>query len=85
MERAEAEAVSVQEPAWRGSGRPPQARYRRPPASLRALALAAGSEAGAAGDCDRTVPGVWLAETWGVIAPTAKPAVVSAASAACCD
>jgi SRSO17 transposase len=30
-------------PAWRGSGRPPAARYRRPPDSLRSLALAAGS------------------------------------------
>jgi SRSO17 transposase len=37
--------VLPERPAWRGSGRPPQARYRRPPASLRALALAAGSAA----------------------------------------
>lgn len=37
--------VRPERPAWRGSGRPPQARYRRPPASLHALALAAGSAA----------------------------------------
>src|SRR5450830_451076 len=37
--------VLPERPAWRGSGRrPPQARYRRPPASLRSLALAAGVE-----------------------------------------
>ena len=36
------------------------------------------------GDCERTVSGVWLAETWRVIAPTAKPAVVRVASAAFC-
>ena len=36
--------VLPERPAWRGSGRPPTARYRRPPASLRALALAAGAE-----------------------------------------
>src|SRR5450830_2160605 len=34
--------VLPERPAWRGSGRPPQARYRRPPDSLRGLALAAG-------------------------------------------
>src|SRR5450756_1558450 len=32
-------------PAWRGCGRPSAARYRRPPAALRGLALAAGSAA----------------------------------------
>jgi len=37
--------VLLERPAWRGSGRRPAARYRQPPASLRALALAAGSEA----------------------------------------
>ena len=37
--------VLPERPAWRGCGRPPQARYRRPPAALRALALAAGSAA----------------------------------------
>jgi len=37
--------VLPERPAWRGSGRPPQARYRRPPESLRSLALAAGSAA----------------------------------------
>ena len=36
--------VLPERPAWRGSGRPPQARYRRPPDSLRSLALAAGVE-----------------------------------------
>jgi SRSO17 transposase len=34
--------VLPERPAWRGAGRPPQARYRRPPDSLRALALQAG-------------------------------------------
>lgn len=37
--------VLPERPAWRGCGRPPASRYRRPPTSLRALALAAGSEA----------------------------------------
>jgi len=37
--------VLPERPAWRGSGRPPQARYRRPPGSLRSLALAVGSAA----------------------------------------
>src|SRR5450830_423413 len=37
--------VLPERPAWRGSGRPPAARFRRPPAALRALALAAGSAA----------------------------------------
>jgi SRSO17 transposase len=37
--------VLPERPAWRGSGRPPASRYRRPPASLRGLALAAGSAA----------------------------------------
>jgi SRSO17 transposase len=39
------EEVLPERPAWRGSGRPPQARYRRPPDSLRSLALAAGGAA----------------------------------------
>ena len=43
-----------------------------------------GSVAGAAGDCERTVSGVWLAETWSVIAPSARPAVVRFASASFC-
>src|SRR5450756_3223572 len=38
------EDVLAEQPPWRGSGRPPQARYRRPPAALRSLALAAGVE-----------------------------------------
>ena len=38
------EDVLPERPAWRGSGRPPQARHRRPPASLRSLALAAGRD-----------------------------------------
>jgi SRSO17 transposase len=37
--------VLPERPAWRGSGRPPASRYRRAPASLRGLALAAGSAA----------------------------------------
>jgi SRSO17 transposase len=40
--------VRAEQPSWRGSGRRPARRYRRPPASLRALALAAGSEAAVA-------------------------------------
>lgn len=39
------EDVLPERPAWRGTGRKPAARYRRPPASLRSLALAAGSAA----------------------------------------
>jgi SRSO17 transposase len=39
---AYAPEVTAEQPPWRGSGRPPAARYRRPPASLRTLALAAG-------------------------------------------
>src|SRR5450830_905586 len=37
--------VLPERPAWRGCGRPSAARYRRPPAALRGLALAAGSAA----------------------------------------
>jgi SRSO17 transposase len=37
--------VLPERPAWRGSGRPPASRYRRAPAALRGLALAAGSAA----------------------------------------
>ena len=44
-ESAYGQDVLPERPAWRGCGRPPQARYRRPPAALRALALAAGSAA----------------------------------------
>src|SRR5450830_850442 len=44
-ESAYGQDVLPERPAWRGSGRrPPQARYRRPPDSLRSLALAAGVE-----------------------------------------
>ena len=39
---AYAPEVAAEQPPWRGSGRRPAARYRQPPASLRALALAAG-------------------------------------------
>jgi len=39
------EEVLPERPAWRGTGRKPAARYRRPPDSLRSLAQAAGSEA----------------------------------------
>jgi len=42
---AYAPQVAAEQPPWRGSGRRPAARYRQPPASLRSLALAAGSEA----------------------------------------
>ena len=42
---AHAPQIAAEQPPWRGSGRRPAARYRQPPASLRALALAAGSEA----------------------------------------
>ena len=42
---AYAPQVAAEQPPWRGSGRRPAARYRQPPASLRALALAAGSTA----------------------------------------
>jgi SRSO17 transposase len=42
---AYAQDVRAERPVWRGAGRPPAARYRQPPASLRALALAAGFEA----------------------------------------
>jgi len=42
---AYAPQVAAAQPPWRGSGRRPAARYRQPPASLRDLALAAGSEA----------------------------------------
>src|SRR5665648_1086385 len=38
------EDVLAEQPPWRGHGRPPASRYRRPPASLRGLALAAGEE-----------------------------------------
>jgi SRSO17 transposase len=44
---AYAPEVSAEQPAWRGSGRKPARRYRQAPASLRDLALAAGSEAAA--------------------------------------
>src|SRR5450830_229068 len=57
--------VLPERPAWRGSGRPPQARYRRPPDSLRSLALAAGVKEGPRGRLarglarphERTLPG----------------------------
>jgi len=39
---AYAPEITAEQPPWRGSGRRPAARYRRAPASLRALALAAG-------------------------------------------
>jgi len=42
---AYAPQVAAEQPPRRGSGRRPAARYRQPPASLRALAAAAGSEA----------------------------------------
>jgi len=47
-ESAYGQDVLAERPAWRGAGRPPASRYRRPPASLRALALAAGSAAASA-------------------------------------
>jgi hypothetical protein len=37
--------VLPERPAWRGTGRKPAVRYRKPPAALRDLALAAGKEA----------------------------------------
>jgi len=39
---AYAPEITAEQPPWRGSGRRPAARYRQPPASLRALALQAG-------------------------------------------
>jgi SRSO17 transposase len=42
---AYAPQVTPEQPPWRGRGRRPALRYRQRPASLRALALAAGSEA----------------------------------------
>jgi SRSO17 transposase len=42
---AYAPEITAEQPPWRGSGRRPAARYRHPPASLRALALAAGAAA----------------------------------------
>ena len=42
---AYAPQIAAEQPPWRGSGRRPAARYRQAPASLRALALAAGVEA----------------------------------------
>jgi SRSO17 transposase len=39
---AYAPGITAEQPPWRGSGRRPAARYRKPPASLRALALQAG-------------------------------------------
>jgi SRSO17 transposase len=39
---AYAEGVEREQPAWSGRGRPPAARYRAKPSSLRELALAAG-------------------------------------------
>jgi SRSO17 transposase len=41
---AYAPEVAAEQLPWRGSGRRPARRYQRPPSSLRALALAAGSE-----------------------------------------
>jgi SRSO17 transposase len=37
--------VTPERPAWKGNGRPPAARYRAKPSSLRELALAAGKRA----------------------------------------
>jgi SRSO17 transposase len=42
---AYAERVRPERPAWSGRGRPPAARYRAKPSSLRELALAAGKHA----------------------------------------
>jgi SRSO17 transposase len=42
---AYAEDVARERPAWSGCGRPPAARYRAKPSSLRELALAAGARA----------------------------------------
>jgi SRSO17 transposase len=39
---AYAPEITAEQPPWRGSGRRPAARYRQPPASLRALAFQAG-------------------------------------------
>lgn len=39
------ESVVPERPAWSGRGRPPAARYRQAPSSLKALALAAGKRA----------------------------------------
>jgi SRSO17 transposase len=39
------EPVAPERPQWSGRGRPPAARYRRPPSSLRELVLAAGKRA----------------------------------------
>lgn len=42
---AYSEDVKRERPAWKGTGRPPAARYREDPSSLRELALAAGKQA----------------------------------------
>jgi len=39
------EDVQRERPEWKGNGRPPKARYREKPSSLKALALAAGKDA----------------------------------------
>ncbi len=39
------EDVEPERPAWKGNGRPPQARYRQAPSSLKTLALTAGEKA----------------------------------------
>jgi SRSO17 transposase len=39
------EDVKPERPAWKGNGRPPAARYREDPSSLKELALAAGKKA----------------------------------------
>jgi SRSO17 transposase len=42
---AYSEEVQPERPEWKGTGRPPKPRYRKEPSSLKALALAAGSQA----------------------------------------
>jgi SRSO17 transposase len=42
---AYSEDVEPERPAWKGNGRPPQARYRQDPSSLKTLALTAGEKA----------------------------------------
>jgi SRSO17 transposase len=42
---AYSEQVQPERPQWKGTGRPPEPRYRQEPSSLKALALAAGKQA----------------------------------------
>src|SRR5438445_7624559 len=52
---------------------------------MRPTLLPLGSDTPPCGDCASTLPGVCCADTRDEIAPTSRPTLVSAASAAVCD